>query len=223
MLSQIQVFQRIWSGRITTEYKAWELLSIVDQIHLWGVTEFRNFVIQHLKAWHEFGKECYARDVDFMNIMPQAGKKVANGKVNFSLPSFPLPRWTEHFTTEARRNFKHRALGHLYEAFLTYWGAHAHFRFPDILDCALEGCSPGRRLATPEEAIAHLRDVHGSDVEDLASLSRHWGRQEWAEPPTELTSNSNSSSTTSSSVVNRRRRRPKSTGSELRRSKRRKQ
>jgi hypothetical protein len=64
MSESVYVFQRIWSARIVAERKAWELLSLIDQIHLWGVTDHREFVIRYLKPWHEFVEECYARDVD---------------------------------------------------------------------------------------------------------------------------------------------------------------
>ncbi|EXL93051.1 hypothetical protein FOIG_13938 [Fusarium odoratissimum NRRL 54006] len=65
MSKTVYDFQRIWSGRVSTERRAWELLSLIDQIHLWGVTVFRDFVIRHLKPWHEFGKRCYVNDIDF--------------------------------------------------------------------------------------------------------------------------------------------------------------
>ncbi|KAB8214327.1 hypothetical protein BDV33DRAFT_196216 [Aspergillus novoparasiticus] len=50
----VYIFQRIWSGRVVTLRKAWELLSFIDQIHLWGVTDFRNTIINRLNDWHEF-------------------------------------------------------------------------------------------------------------------------------------------------------------------------
>ncbi|KAL5607182.1 hypothetical protein FOBRF1_007679 [Fusarium oxysporum] len=65
MSKTVYDFQRIWSGRVSTERRAWELLSLINQIHLWGVTVFRDFVIRHLKPWHEFGKRCYVNDIDF--------------------------------------------------------------------------------------------------------------------------------------------------------------
>ncbi|KAF1808088.1 hypothetical protein P152DRAFT_371413, partial [Eremomyces bilateralis CBS 781.70] len=54
MSDTVYVFQRIWSGRIVTEMKAWELLSIVDQIHNWAISEHRAFVLGHLKSWQKF-------------------------------------------------------------------------------------------------------------------------------------------------------------------------
>ncbi|KAE8415700.1 hypothetical protein BDV36DRAFT_285156 [Aspergillus pseudocaelatus] len=50
----VYILQRIWSGRVVTPRKAWEFLSLVDQIHLWGVTDFRNSIINRLNDWHEF-------------------------------------------------------------------------------------------------------------------------------------------------------------------------
>ncbi|KAI5921306.1 hypothetical protein F4810DRAFT_375050 [Camillea tinctor] len=172
MSESVYVFQRIWSDRITTERKAWELLSFVDQIHLWGVTGHRDFVIQHLKEWHEFGRECYADDVHIMNQIPQVGKMVVGNTVQCMMPSFPLPKWTEYFTEEARDDFESRSLGHIYEAFLTFWGDPMH-EFPGELHCQLDGCRPGVLLETPDEVVKHLREVHPGDggEEEQAELA----------------------------------------------------
>ena len=37
---------------------------LVDQIHDWAVNTFRNFVIQHLKAWHKYCDANYLLDWD---------------------------------------------------------------------------------------------------------------------------------------------------------------
>ncbi|KAK0743853.1 hypothetical protein B0T18DRAFT_469430 [Schizothecium vesticola] len=93
---------RIWSGRVITERKAWELLSIVDQIHEWGVTAHRDFVIRHLKAWHEFGRRCYFHDASAMHYILCDGKDHDGRRVL----RVDLPAWTQHLTTGARARFK---------------------------------------------------------------------------------------------------------------------
>ncbi|OJJ78665.1 uncharacterized protein ASPGLDRAFT_1198086 [Aspergillus glaucus CBS 516.65] len=76
----VYVFQRIWSDRVVTMRKAWELLSLVDQIHLWGVTYFRSSIIQCLKQWHEFSRMCYANDVMFLIRMLKTDRFMQDGK-----------------------------------------------------------------------------------------------------------------------------------------------
>ena len=60
----LQVFQRLRSGRIVNGRTAWELLSLIDQIHLWSITESRTFVLEHLRSWHTFCKENCLLDWD---------------------------------------------------------------------------------------------------------------------------------------------------------------
>lgn len=61
---ELQVFQKVWSGRINNERNAWELISLVDQIHQYAVTHFRSFVMQHLNEWHRYCAENYLFDWD---------------------------------------------------------------------------------------------------------------------------------------------------------------
>lgn len=89
---------------MTTERTAWELLQIVDQIHIWGATDFRDFVIQHLRPWHELGKTCYVNDIDYINWLRHASAVTADGQVGRKIPKKcgRLPGWTEHVTEDAR-------------------------------------------------------------------------------------------------------------------------
>lgn len=181
----IQIFQRIWSGRVTTERRAWELLSLVDQIHLWGVTSFRDSVIRHLDAWHKFGRSCYAEDVGYMNSTPAAGKIIQDGQLHYKMTIMPLPTWTESFSDDACENFETRAATHLQRAFSEVWGR-IDSKFPQVQYCGVDACSPGTRLNSKEEAIAHFRDVHGQKEEELALLKRYWGQGVWAEDPDQV-------------------------------------
>jgi len=157
-----------------TEQKAWELLSIIDQIHLWGVTDFRDFVIQHLKPWHEFGKICYVNDIGFMNYVPEAGRPVVNDQLVYKLPRscIRLPRWTMHFTQEACRKFEDRAAIHMKEAYINY---HTDSQaMENVWSCVIGNCGTledgGYPLASLEEAMMHIHNVHEED--DDAEESR---------------------------------------------------
>ncbi|SPO07514.1 uncharacterized protein DNG_10208 [Cephalotrichum gorgonifer] len=120
--ASVYVFQRIWSGRVTTERRAWELLQVIDQIHVWGATDFRDFVIRHLKPWHEFGKKCYVNDVDFMHIHPHAGPLTVDGKPACGVPGYclELPDWTEHMTKDSRKDLERKLGTHVLNAYAKY-------------------------------------------------------------------------------------------------------
>lgn len=48
-----QEMKEFWQGDITEEKMAWQLHSLIDQIHVWAVQVFRPFVLDHLKPWHQ--------------------------------------------------------------------------------------------------------------------------------------------------------------------------
>ncbi|KAH6879556.1 hypothetical protein B0T10DRAFT_520192 [Thelonectria olida] len=181
MSESVYLFQRIWSGRVTTERRAWELLSLVDQIHLWGATDFRDFVIRHLKPWHEFGKKCYVNDVKF--ISPWTKTSVTEDTHHFTAPDacVQLPEWTKHFQEEARLKLKDTAGFHLLQAHIKYRSDNQpkSDRFPDMKRCTIDQCGavagdPGYPLASIEEVKTHLREVHGEDEASIAEEVRYW-------------------------------------------------
>ncbi|KAJ3539273.1 hypothetical protein NM208_g5553 [Fusarium decemcellulare] len=181
MSESVYLFQRIWSGRVTTERRAWELLSLIDQIHLWGATDFRDWVIRHLKPWHEFGKKCYVNDVDFIASAPQTSMSFTTEMYQFRGPGpcLALPKWTEHLQEEARLKLKDAAGYHLFHAFIKYRSKNQpkSDRFPDMKRCAIGQCrpiggDPGYPLASIEEVKTHLREVHGEGEESVAEMVR---------------------------------------------------
>ncbi|KAH8777841.1 hypothetical protein F5883DRAFT_696769 [Diaporthe sp. PMI_573] len=176
----VYVFQRIWSSRVTTERRAWELLSLVDQIHLWGVTDFRDSIMRHLKPWHDFAKKCYINDIDFMeHLSTKAGRTIVDGKLNIRIHTSCtiLPEWTKHFTDDARLRFKERVVYHLNEKWPTYRDVRTN-EFPYFRACGVDGCgalnTPGYPLATTEDIVMHLREVHGWDDAEIAEVEHAW-------------------------------------------------
>ncbi|KAG4289868.1 hypothetical protein FPRO06_04690 [Fusarium proliferatum] len=169
MSKTVYDFQRIWSGRVSTERKAWELLSLIDQIHLWGVTVFRDFVVRHLKPWHEFGKRCYVNDIDFTTASSDKSIRIFDESVRywFPRPCNELAEWTRHFPPETQLKFRD-ALGHF------LFQANASYRpetrgksdsFTSLFNCIVGTCSKthlvGYPLGSLEEVHAHLYDFHG--------------------------------------------------------------
>ncbi|KAG6987135.1 Short-chain dehydrogenase TIC 32 [Fusarium oxysporum f. sp. conglutinans] len=169
MSKTVYDFQRIWSGRVSTERRAWELLSLIDQIHLWGVTVFRDFVIRHLKPWHEFGKRCYVNDIDFTTSSSDKRIRIFDESVRywFPRPCNELAEWTKHFPPETQLRFRD-ALGHfLFQANASYCleTRGKSDSFTSLFNCIVGTCSEthlvGYPLGSLEEVHAHLYDFHG--------------------------------------------------------------
>ena len=163
--------------------KAWELLSLLDQIHLWGVTDFRSSIIQCLKQWHEFSRMCYANDVRFLIRVLKKDRFTHDGKEYLLLPgaSLQLADWTKHVTDEAREKLQKRAIFHFRESFRRDFPALSH-SWPKSVTCLLDDCgpegNPGYLLLSKEEMAEHYREIHGQNDEQIASLEHRWDMEE---------------------------------------------
>ena len=102
----VQVFQKIWSGRVINERTAWELLSLVDQIHLWAITEFRSFVLEHLRPWHKFCEENFLLDWDSVYDSGQQRKRKRTCSESKDLL---LPSWVDFLSDSLRQRVQVRA------------------------------------------------------------------------------------------------------------------
>ncbi|KAG2026542.1 hypothetical protein GB937_001322 [Aspergillus fischeri] len=179
----VYIFQRIWSGRVVTIRKAWELLSLVDQIHLWGATDFRNSIIQHLKQWHEFGRRSYANDVDFVVSKLRTPRVMRDGKEYICIPTacLQLPDWANRLSEEIRGKLLERVSFHFYEAYQRDRSALSD-QWPSVIRCFFEDCgppgTPGYPILSEEEMLEHYREIHGKDDEAIADLKRLCGETE---------------------------------------------
>lgn len=97
----LQIFQRIWSGRVIDERKAWELLCLIDQIHHYATTRFRDYVIQHLQTWHNFCDKNF-----LLNWVPsQDVPEDEKWRRNAATP----PRWARHLNKKGWQDLQRRA------------------------------------------------------------------------------------------------------------------
>lgn len=78
----------MWSGRVVELKAAWQLLKLIDQIHLWAFTDFRTFVLEHLRPWHKFCEDNYLLDWDSQYDCPPEYKRrrVCNTDRDLLLP-----------------------------------------------------------------------------------------------------------------------------------------
>ena len=184
MSESVYVFQRIWSARVVTERKAWELLSLMDQIHLWGVTDHRDFVIRHLKPWHDFAEKCYAHDVEqLLGCVDTAGKfDPKTGMHGWRIPEryILLPEWIRHLTKDFAARRKHvnqRAAFHVKEAFVAHQGAaEARLDRDAAAGNQRQGTALGHVCGMTEDCgylleswegfLTHALEVHGADEDN---------------------------------------------------------
>lgn len=152
-----------------TKRKAWELLSLVDQIHSWGVTEHRDFVIQHLKAWHAFGSLCYANDSQFLDQQlssdPLKKYRDEHRESTILVPgaSLQLAGWVKNLTIDTEDKLRDRAVFHFWEARRRDADANKDDE-PIEWHCVQGKCgpaeSPGYPLKSKKEYLTHCRLAH---------------------------------------------------------------
>ena len=166
-----QVFQRIWSGRVTNERKAWELLSLLDQIHLWAITEFRTFIIDHLEPWHKFCDKNYLLDWDSVYDSGEQRKRM---RTCDDIRDFALPSWTKHLSATNRQKVKVRAT----KSFLKVQTEQRRRKGKsicqneDYIVCTMGACSgqPETRFCAEEAWLDHLRLEHEFSERELVPL-----------------------------------------------------
>ncbi|KAK0619141.1 hypothetical protein B0T14DRAFT_429225 [Immersiella caudata] len=106
MSDEVFIFQRLWSARVVTERKAWELLSLVDQIHEWGVTHFRDRVIRHLRRWHDFSDASYKKNAEALLTVPEPYVDTETGELIWSLLDPELPDWADQLEAPTKAKLK---------------------------------------------------------------------------------------------------------------------
>jgi hypothetical protein len=165
----IQVFQRVWSARVTNERAAWELLSLVDQIYLWAITEFRTFVTEHLKPWHKFCDDNYLLDWKSVYDVKPELKRMRTCSVGTDLP---LPSWVKLLNDPIQRKVQARAQNSLAEAL----EKHHHRKGKGRCEtesgwhCWVDQCSTSKETYTCKAFLDHLRDLHQYPEDRLAQI-----------------------------------------------------
>lgn len=113
------------------------------------------------------------------HLSTKAGRTIVDGKLNIRIHTSCtiLPEWTKHLTDDARLRFKERVVYHLNEKWPTYRDVRTN-EFPYFRACGVDGCgalnTPGYPLATTEDIVMHLREVHGWDDAEIAEVEHAW-------------------------------------------------
>lgn len=101
-----QTFQKIWSGHVIHEELAAEFLWLIDQIHLWAITDFRTFILEHLRRWHQLCDEDFLLEGDSKYDSP-ASKKRKRG-LNES-NDLMVAGWVAELDEQGRTQFQSRS------------------------------------------------------------------------------------------------------------------
>jgi hypothetical protein len=86
---------------------------LVDQIHLWAITEHRDFVLKHLQAWHSLCQENYLLEWDSIYDLGNHAKKK---RIPSNTGDLTVPKWVCHLSEPSRRNFQRDAKSSLEDA-----------------------------------------------------------------------------------------------------------
>lgn len=104
-----QLFRKIWSGSISNQRGAWELLSLVDQIHEWASTTFRDFVTEHLNVWHAYSDENFLLDWDTDDENSKKPQSPKRKRELHNDKDLKLPKWCNYIDPPLRNRMQVRA------------------------------------------------------------------------------------------------------------------
>jgi hypothetical protein len=159
------------------ERAAWELLALIDQIHLWAVTEFRTFILEHLRPWHTFCDDNYLLDWDSIyDTGPQRKRKRSYSEDQ----DLPLASWTSRLNEPARLKIQVRARESLARAIKEHQLRKGKAKCLDNSDsdnsewqCTMDNCSSTRsNFESGEALLNHWRCAHAQPKWSLFSLRR---------------------------------------------------
>lgn len=171
------MFQKLWSGRVVNDRTAWELLTLVDQTHLWAVTEFRTFVIEHLRPWHYFCENNYLLDWDSIH---DAGPQRKRKRTLSNDHPLLLPGWTDLLGKPAGLRIQERTSGSLERATKQHQLRKGKAKCSEESDpgngdwsCMMGDCrSVEPEVGSSEALLNHMRCVHNLPKWDLSSMRR---------------------------------------------------
>lgn len=169
----MKVFQRIWSGSITYQRSAWELLSLVDQIHVWAKTDFRTFVIDHLRPWHKFCDDNYLLDWDSVYGSGQQQKRKRDCREDQDLP---LLQWTNLVSEPHRQKIQDMAKRSLKKAIKEYRLLKGERKAKQTkslyIGCLRDECGIHQNayFTSSEAWLEHLKSFHNIPDEELLQL-----------------------------------------------------
>jgi hypothetical protein len=97
------VFQKLWSGHVTNKEKAYQLLDLIDQIHLWAITDYRTFILEHLRPRHKLCQDNYLLEWDSIY---DTGEEKKRKRTKSETEDLNAPAWVRNMNEQSRRKFQ---------------------------------------------------------------------------------------------------------------------
>lgn len=124
----------------------------------------------HLQPWYAFAENCYYIDAIIFHSSLGLNFEVRDGKIWYNMIEVyaELPQWVQHITEDARVKLRLKLSDHVVAACVQF--RHGEFRnvwVCDKADCASSSISL-YPIATLEEVIKHLSEIHGLDDAEIA-------------------------------------------------------
>lgn len=158
-----------------------ELLTLIDQIHLWAKTDHRTFVIEHLRPWHEACDKNFLLEWKSRYDIEEHLKEERQLNENQDLN---VPSWVSRFGEAFQRNIQLRASKTLIGALVTHSRIKGKGKAvptedekdEGVFHCAVDGCTSIIRFSCAW--LDHLETTHGMTQKALAQIRDGINRQE---------------------------------------------
>lgn len=166
------MFQKLWSGHVTNKEKAYQLLDLIDQIHLWAITDYRTFILEHLRPWHKLCQDNYLLKWDSIY---DTGEEQKRKRTNSETEDLNAPAWVRDLNEQSRRKFQSLAKLSLENALnedrIIKGKAMSQYQAENAWFCVMDGCTTSP-LNSDAEFLNHLTLSHDMDARSLANITR---------------------------------------------------
>lgn len=165
----MQVFHPIWRGYVTHKAEASQLIWLLDQIHTWAITEYRTFILDHLRPWHRQCNENLLFQWDSIYDIKGSEKR---RRVCIESEEVDVPGWVKNLPEAMKSKIQTLAKDSLSDALmedLRRKGKQKEFGNEDRRwACSLCGDTEPQWL---DEAFTHhLRITHEHGERDIAQI-----------------------------------------------------
>jgi len=151
-----------------------QLLCLMDQIHVWAITEYRSMILQHLRLWHQHCHENF--HLEWKSLYDR-GNSIKIRRVSNASGDLTLPNWVDFMSKPSRDSLQNRAKEALSE-FLKAQGWDDKITGCDgsniTFTCWVRGCDA--TFSSWTGTLTHMEKVHNMPEHHSALL--RWKRDQ---------------------------------------------
>jgi len=140
--------------------------------------------MQHLQPWYAFAENCYYIDAVLLHRSWGLNFELRDGTISYQMLSVyvDLADWVQHITEDARAKLRKKLSEHVVAACVQF--RYAEFR--SVWVCSMGDCASSSislyPIATLEEFIRHLSEIHGLGDAEIAEYVQNSESQLSNEP-----------------------------------------